>query len=32
VTAEEVVAAMLSYGFGNHEWLEMFDWRLQELE
>jgi hypothetical protein len=30
-TAEEVVEAMVSYAFGNNEWLEMFDWRRQVL-
>ncbi len=31
-TAGQVVAAMVSYAFGKNEWLESFDWQLQELE
>jgi hypothetical protein len=30
-SAEQVVAAMLSYAFGENEWLESFAWRPQEL-
>lgn len=32
VSAEQVVAAMLSYAFGDNEWLDEFTWQLQEFE
>ena len=31
-SADHVVNAMVSYAFGKNEWLESFDWELQELE
>jgi len=31
VTAEQVVDAMLSYGWGRDEWLSMFTWERMEL-
>lgn len=31
LSAKEVVNAMLSYGWGNDEWLSMFDWAHMEL-
>ena len=31
-TADQVVAAIVSYAFGNNEWLESFAWQLQQLE
>lgn len=31
LSAEDVVNAMLSYGWGNDEWLSMFDWKKLDL-
>ena len=30
-TADQVVAAFVSYAFGKNEWLENFTWQLQQL-
>ncbi len=32
VSADEVVAAMLSYAFGDNEWVNMFAWPRQKLD
>lgn len=31
-SAVQVVSAMISYAFGNNEWLSAFDWRRQSLD